>query len=350
MRNLFLFLFLIPVSLFAQLDRIRLDMSETEFRKAVPEATRNLEAESGWIEDTGSVNCMTGAIAWRIYNDSIQAFYFTSETVQGPSEQFPKVDSAAIHELKMKADRLRSTLELVHGKPRVVYNECMTCATTMDNPFVYFAEWVFPGNGSITIVVSIVQPLGAGINKEYKPDRNSETYEMFFHIKSNSIYTKTKYDVGKSATEFLQLHPEYEPQAKFTHNHFYSIKDTATNNYSNWQIIFIDDELTYIEYNSWMGSNYGENDIEAFHAGKNRADELLDTAKKLHGRPSLSKNSTPKEYVVHTDYLTYNNDYMESEWKEKEGIASMSFVEYGGGKHVGTTFHIQYTFERGRKQ
>lgn len=350
MRNLLVLAFLIPLALDAQLNRIKLDMTEAEFRMAIPEAKRNLEAESGWIEDTGSVNSMSGAIAWRIYNDSIQAFYFTSETVQGPSEQFPKFDSSAIHELKVKADRLRASLELVHGKPQMHYNECMSCATMMDNPFVYFAEWVFPGNGSIVIVVSLVLPLGTGINKDYEPERKSETYELFLHVKSNSTYTKTKYDVGRSATEFLQMHPEYEPQAKFTHNHLYSIKDTATNNYSNWQFIFIDDQLTYIEYNAWLGSNYGDNDIEAFHAGKKKATELLAEAKVLHGRPSSSENITPKEYFVHTDYLSYSNEYMNMQWHEKEGTATMEFEEYGGGKHVGTTFHIQYIFERGKKK
>jgi hypothetical protein len=350
MRNVFTLLCLIPLVAHAQLDRIRVNMTEQEFVKAVPEAKRDLEAESGWIEDSGSVASMNGWIHWRIFNDSIDAFYFASETVEGPSEQFPSVDSTAVHDLKVNADRVRLSLELTHGKPRVFYNECMSCATMMDNPYVYFAEWILPGNGSIVLLVTIEQHFGDRVDSAFAPMRKAETYKFFMHITASSLGLKSKYDVGRPVTEFLQLHPEYETSVLFVRFHTYNMKDTAARGNSGWKFIFFDGVLTYFEYNGWFGSNYGDNDVAAFDAAKKKATQLLADAKGANGKPGSVVSNVPKEYTVHLDYLEYRNQYIKAEWKSKNGPTSLEFEEYGGGKHVGTTFHIHYVFERSGKK
>lgn len=348
MRNLICILLLLPCALKAQLDRIKLDMTEAEFQKAVPEALRDFDAESGWVKDSASAAGIQGGVQWRFYRDTVVAYHFTSVTATGPSEQYPGVDSSKVHRMKMSADAIRRGIETAHGTPAKLYNLPLTAPNPMNNPLVYLAEWIDEKDRMIRITIAAKSIGGNRINgPAFGSAPKLESYEMYIAVTMRSTHTYLRYSIGQSAATFFQSNSNLLDQAKFRDNHIYTISDSTVSNNAHWNFIFVKDQLAMMEYGAYIST---QSDIitgnEAYSTARRQTEKILAQGKKACGKNDTVSNRMPEKYQEHSLAVAYSEIWLYCDWIPKEGYAVLQLMEIGGGKNPATVFAISFYYER----
>ncbi len=226
-------------------------MPEAEFMKTLPEAKRNYEAEAGWLNDSSAtMNKLIGRARWKIERDTVVDYYFVTESVNGPSADYPKTDSSGVHEMKESAEILRRKIELAHGKPVRLINKPLTIDDPLSVGIVYLAEWVLSGNQNMRICITAPFETRNQINAPMSNsiDKKAESYELYVSVNARSTFTKMQFDIGKPVGDFLVVHPALKGQSTFTQYHVYTIPDSATCENAEWNFIFRTGVLTYFEY------------------------------------------------------------------------------------------------------
>jgi len=348
MRKLFLCLLFIPALANAQLDRVKTDMTEQEFMKAVPEAKRDYDAESAWVKDSADAVGVHGGVQWRFYRDTIVAYHFTSQPASGPSEKFPGVDSSGVHHMKASADAIRKGFEITHGKPEKLWNVALTDPNPMDNAVVYLAQWNDNDNRIIRITIIA---RGADNNSINAPVISSvprlPTYEMNIVVTMPAQDTYLRYGIGQSAATFFLSNSHLLDQAKFRNNRIYTISDTSISSNAHWKFIFVKDQLATMEYSAYLGTEYGKKkDDEAFTAARIITNDIFSQAKKTFGKNDTLSNRMPDKYKDHARAVEYNEIWFYGGWLPKNGYAVLQFLEIGGGKNPATTFAITFYYEK----
>lgn len=348
MKKFLLFFLFLPVCTFAQLDRVKMDMTELEFINAVPEATRDYDAESAWVKDSATSVGIRGGVQWRFYRDTVVAYHFTSKSASGPSENFPFVDSSKVHRMKESANAISKRFEIEHGKPDQLRNVALTSPNPMNNAVVYIAEWRKPDNTIIRITV--VAQLGPE-NRINAPVVSSvpsfQNYEMNIVVTMRGQDTYLREGIGQTTAIFFLSNPHLLEQAKFRSNHIYTISDSAISANAHWKFIFVKDELVMMEYGAHLGTEYGKkNDDEAYAVARKQTTDIFSQGKKTYGKNDTLANRMPDKYREHSRTVAYSEIWFYGDWLPRGGYAVLQLMEIGGGKNPATTFAITFYYEK----
>lgn len=348
MKINFLLLFLLPTLAFAQLDRLRGDMSEEEFRIQIPEAKRDLEEDSGWLDVRDSINGITGRSTWRIYDDTVTAYRFTSKKAQGPTHNFPKYDSTEAHKMRESADALRRKMELSLGKPSKLYNVSFTASNPMDNPIYYLAEWKMPNNEIVRITLMIDIILNNTPKNNAPPLGNaSEWYQLAVSIDHANLFTSMSYSLGKSANDFFLKYPALEKQASFLAKHTYFINDSALSPHATWKFWFYSGKFGRMEYFAFVGKSHGVTSVEgAYPMIVERTNDILTQGNKGFGSPDSLVNTMPKQYPHREQQPTATDHMVYSRWYgDHEEITFQVYERYGGKAEGEFTLAVYFVYK-----
>jgi hypothetical protein len=344
---LFSFLFL-PFAMQAQLDRVRTDMTEAEFIKAVPEAVRDYDKEAAWVHDSVEVAGISGEATHRFYRDTVVAYHFTSKSVHGPSEEYPRGDSTNVHRMKSSAEAIKKVFEIEHGKPQQFWNTSLTAPNPMNNAVVYLAQWSDSKDQIIRISI-IAQSVHA--NHINGPAISSvppfESYELNIVVTMPAKDTYSRYGIGQPSEVFFLANSALLEQGSFRNNHIYSIVDSATSPNAHWTFVFVKDQLATMEYSAYIGSQYGANDdATSYSLARTQALKIHAQSKKTLGKNDTLDNHMPDKYTVHARNVAYSEMWFYGDWIPKGGYAVLQLMEIGGGKNPATTFAVTFYYEK----
>lgn len=350
MRELFIALSLLPVTMYAQLDRIRPNMTETEFVTAFPQAQRNFAEEAYWTGGADTVNDIEGSSLWLMFNDTVDAYRFLSVKVQGPSKDYPNVDSASVHKMKLCLDKVRAALEAEFGKPETFRNIPLQYVGTQGINRAYSVVWTFPGKDDY-IQISISTDLSSGNNINAPGKFNvveSQSYEMRIEVAHRSDYTMLWYELGKSSDRFFTIYKNF--RVPLIRDRVYTMKDTATSSNAGWIVKFTSNQLVSFSYSATTGTGYkSKSDAEAYSKLKEKGVQLLKEAEKGYGQTDSLSNLTTPKYKPHNRQLVYQVTHLYARWITPEGKIKLNFEEHGGGKNPDVTFEVRVEFERSDK-
>lgn len=337
-----------PMIGFAQLDRIRPDMAEKDFEKALPEAHRDYNAEAHWVSRPDSVKEIAGNTLWRIYRDTITNYKFISVKARGPSKQYPIADSTEVHRMKAVLDMVRVDLEKQFGNARQHYNIPLRSVGNNGLSIAYAARWMFADGTFINLSISTDFSTGNYINAPGKfvvPE--SEDYEMRIEITHRTSWTRLKYQLGVTSTEFFMKFPSITGDAKAMREHHYVLSDTATSNNAGWKFIFYGDTLAQMSYHAYYGTSYGaKSDADAYLRLKEKTNSIHKDGVRAFGKADSLSDQLMQQYVMPTLQNAYSQYHFYADWTEPGGLVILNFMEIGGGKNPDITFIINLFYER----
>jgi|GEM_PF-1668074 len=358
--NRFLFLMLLlPSVVSAQLDRFSASMNETEFQKRYPEAKRDYEAESYWLNTWDTLSGSVGTSRWKILNDSVSEYYFTSLKAEGPSQNFPDFDSTYVQKMIVSAQKLTKDLEIIIGKPTDFQRKSIIQNTRVksenaaaDHPYygLYFAQWKM--KDSSVIIIRVAHEISNANN----PNPNvlqagslKLTYSYYFEVNVSSSVANTKFPfcVQESRGDLLHRKPRIQTGNTNEGLHQYLIvdKEISVKYPASWKFIFRSGVLVEMTYMSVNGRSYGdESEFIAYNSSKYRAEQLLAEGTKSLGKPDTVTNRITPEYEPRDVSVSYKYMYLETAWKTPQGWVYLFLDELGGGKEEYTRFSVRVSF------
>jgi hypothetical protein len=358
-RFLFLFLFL-PAVIHAQLDRFSPTMSETEFQKRYPEAKRDYEAESYWLNTWDTISGSTGTSRWKIVNDSVCEYSFTSLKAEGPSSNYPDFDSTRVQRMLVSAQKLTKDLETIIGKATVIHRKWIIENTrakpdssthgVTDHPYygLYFAQWKMKDSSVITVRVAHELINGNRVNAPGKESlKLTNSYYLEINVTSSAANSKFPFCIDQSRADLLHRKPRIQTTNANEGWHQYSIIDNEISaKYSaSWKFIFRSGVLIEMNYMSVNGRMYGdESEFIAYNSSKYRAEKLLAEGYKSLGNPDSVTNRIVPEFEQRDFSVSYKYIYLETAWNTPQGWVYLFFDELGGGKHENTRFSVRVSF------
>lgn len=358
--NRFLFLILLlPSVLNAQLDRFSPSINEVEFQKRYPEAQRDYLAEAYWLNTWDTLSGSSGTSRWKIINDTICEYYFTSLKAEGPSPNYPDFDSTRVQRMIVSAQKLTKGLENLIGKTTVfqwksiIQNTRVKSGNSVaDSPYygLYFAQWKMQDSSEITIRVTYE------ISNANNPNPNvlqsgslklTYTYYLQVNVTSSAANSKFPFYVKESRGDLLQRKPRIQTGNPNEGMHQYLIVDSeiSVKYPASWRFIFRSGTLIEMSYMSVNGRSYGdESEFIAYNSSKYRAEKLLAEGMKSLGTPDTVTNKITPEYVPRDVSVSYKYMYLETAWKTPQGWVYLFLDELGGGKEEFTRFSVRVSF------
>ncbi len=359
MRRIIFLLFLFPLVANAQLDRFSSSMNETEFQKRYPEAKRDYQAEAYWLNTWDTLSGSVGTSRWKILNDSVSEYYFTSLKSEGPSPNYPDFDSTRLQKMIVSAQKLTMDLENLIGKPTgfqrksIIQNTRVKSGNSVaDSPYygLYFAQWKMQDSTEITIRVA------HEISNANNPNPNvlqsgslklTYTYYLQVNVTSSAANSKFAFCVHQSRGDLLQRKPRIQTGNPNEGMHQYLIVDNeiSVKYPASWKFIFRSGILVEMSYMSVNGRSYGdESEFIAYNSSKYRAEKLLAEGMKSLGTPDTVTNKITPEYTPRDVSVSYKYMYLETAWKTPQGWVYLFLDELGGGKEEFTRFSVRVSF------
>ncbi len=359
MKKLLTFLALWPALLYAQLDRVRMDMSELDFVKAFPEASREYEAESFWLNAWDTIEGTAGNSMWRILADTVTQYNFRSPKVNGPSYRFPDVDSVKVHNMRVSARQLTLKLKKYYGEPSVVQEKKIVVAASepgtndgvvtslVSTHDVYFAQWNFSDGRIISVIVSAQVPLIKSITPAHGITAGTETseqYEFTVTVTRSSTDLPWKFQVGRGVTEMSQRNPRLQAVVSKSLVHIYTFPDKELSGTAGWKFVFQKNTIINMQYYTANGLYYGDQSTEGSYSQcKYRAEKLIAEGQKSLGKPDSMYNVMTPEYNPFNMETKYQYPYLYAEWRQAGGTIYLIFDELGGGKE-GVRFSVRINY------
>lgn len=342
---------LAPLLLHAQLDKIQPGMSEEAFNQKKTGAVRSLEKEEYWIPSIDSIGDFSGESRWKISNDSVREYYFRSNTVCGPSLNFPKLDSTAVHNMKVELEKIKGLLQAKLGAPFMYVNSPLTSFPASEKNFTcYRAEWMLPNGNKVALNVSNVLQINAPNGPAHQKEPTCESYFLTISIQEVTAYTKLKFGVGMSGSEFNKAFPVQGKLLRNPNLHVYSLLDPATCSNAGWVFEFTDNKLSSFQYSAYYGTGYSaKSDEEAYFKLKDPTERLVTEGKAAFGKPDTMSNALVNIYTVGDRQWTFNINDLYCTWQTKTGTVLLTYIERGGGKNPATTFELNVSYKEGTR-
>jgi hypothetical protein len=352
--NRFLFLIsLLPSVVSAQLDRFSPSMSETEFQKRYPEAKRDFESEAYWLNTWDTLSGTAGMARWKIVNDSVREYVFTSLKAEGPSRNFPDCDSTRVQKMIVSAQKLTNDLENLIGKATVLQRKSIienTRNSANENPYygLYFAQWKMKDSSVITIRVAYELSNGNKINAPAQPAlKLTNSYYFEVNVSSSAANSKYPFCILQSRGDLLHRKPRIQTGNgnDGVHQYYIDDKEIAAKFPSKWKFLFKSGVLIEMNYMCVNGRSYGdESEFIAYNSSKYRAEKLLAEGIKSLGNPDSITNRIIPEYEQRDFSVSYKYIYLETAWNTPQGWVYLFFDELGGGKQEFTRFSVRVSF------
>lgn len=345
-RFLSLILILFPAILQAQLDRIRLAMTEQEFTSSFPEAKRDYDAEAYWVSKPDTFE-VPGNSLWRIYRDTVSNYRFNSASVHGPSAQYPYADSSGVHELRIFLQDFYKELEATFGKPSRLVNIPFDSVGRNSHSSAYSALWTFGGNRYISISLSTDLSTGNFINAPGKYTViEAASYELTIDITQRSELTNEVFDIGESVSSFYKINRDIQKPTDAGWSKIYRINDSLTSGNAHWKFTFHSDTLLSFSYSAYYGTPYGaKNDANAYLRMKEKTKNIYKDGVRAFEEHDSIYNQMTLGYVMPELQVNYSKTHFYSRWSQPQGTVILNFMEAGGGKNPDIVFMIRADFE-----
>jgi hypothetical protein len=338
---------LLPLTVFAQLDKIRPGMTLDEFRKQFPAAVPDVNGMTSWVNGKDSLQGMSGHVTYLIRRDTVFRYQFLSEEVPGPGPEFPKADSAQTTRMMAIARTLVSHYTDLFGSPAEM--STLPLSKTAPNEkldvFVLNATWKLRG-GVVRILVH-----RAGTDEERnminatmdrrKPGFHYYTFQVV--AEGTGMEIRSEFGTGISSVDFRNTHPALASQVKAHPDRY--VMDSET---GEWKFWFVDNRLKGFTMNAYDGLAYrSKSNEQAYSELRKIALKLEAEANKLYGEKSPETPDSPKDYPARKPSATYYSEiHYDVRWMPKEGgELRITLREHGGGKSSTPVFHLEVLFQ-----
>jgi hypothetical protein len=347
---LFLFSFyLFPVTLSAQLDRIKPGMTLAEVKHNFPGLKPNASAMSSWVYSKDSVEGIKGSSEYVISKDTELRYGFTSNIVSGPCKAYPDLKSENYSHLMKAAVSIHSSYTSLYGPPAEYKVQPELADDSSQMPVnVFYAKWK---HGANELSVTVSRP---GKNKRPEingPPPSTEDLKpgCKYTLEIVSIGTGNTYQKscgnGITGQTFKELHPGLAAQVE-NHPDSWVADDTISSKYGDIEFTFEGKRLDSYSIDITDGPSYSHKSDTAYSILSKRAIELYNQAKKIHGKPDTLINKVFATYPGKRSRIYHRTTYFAAEWKIEDKKLYIIFDESSGGKQFEPIFHITVFYGR----
>lgn len=347
-KNLLVLVLLLPFFLNAQLDRLHPGMSFEEFHKKFPTAVPDLEAMSSTIYKTDTVLGIVGESRYVAVKDSIKRYGFRSVVVQGPSEEFPKADSADYIRLVRAAEELAGHYTDMFGVPTKQGKKLNPRISIGGDLNSFYAIWQKP-DADIRVTVRKEIENGNMINapaadpREKKKKGSNYVLEVFAEGKWTKL--RIDFEIGITKNQFRALMPALASQVKDFPD-CWMMQDTLGGRDSEWHFWFVESKLAGFSFDSYNGNLYGSTNKAAYAILLNKAKQLADEEQKSYGPPTVLQAPPTDAYApvkkVPTAFF-FDDIYYNAEWEMSKGKMLFIRLHESGGKGE-SSLHLEVYF------
>jgi hypothetical protein len=329
-------LFIVPLSLFGQLDKLHQGMSLQDFRKNFPSAVPDLQAMTSSIYKEDTLLGIEGQSQFIAVKDSVNQFLFHSINYSGPSAEFPKADSSELIKLLRAAQELTGHYSDIFGSPTEQKTNSPRSSSN-ESGNVYIASWKKPeGMVMVTVhkVIEIENNINAPVTEVRDKKKKAASYVMDIQAGGKWSKLRIDFEIGITKNQFRALMPALASQVKDFPD-CWMMNDTLAKRDTEWHFWFVENGLAGFSYDCYAGDNYG---------GTNKAcySILLKKAKQFQMEEEKSYGQTTTLQVPSTDAYTplkkipnaffYDDVYYNAEWEMDKGKKLLIRLHENGGK------------------
>lgn len=337
---------LLPLSVSAQLDKIRAGMTLDEFRKQFPAATPDVNGMTSWVNGKDSLQGMSGHATYLIRRDTVFRYQFLSDEVPGPGPQFPKADSSQSTRMMAVARTLLSHYTDLFGTPAEMNSLPLgkPAANEKLDVFVLAATWKLKGS-----VVRILVHRSGTEQEHNMINAPVDTRKQGFHYytfqviaEGTGMEVRSEFGNGISSAEFRNAHPGLAPQVKQPPERW--IMDSES---GEWKFWFTNNRLKGFAMDAYDGEAYRSPSTETAYAElRTLALKLQGEAEKQYGGATSATASFPSSYPSRKPSNNYySEECYQAKWKTAAGELTILLDEHGGGKYSSPVFHLEVMFE-----
>ena len=321
MNKLKFLLLLLPLTSFAQLDKIKPGMTLAEVKKNFPGLKPDISAMSSWIYAVDTVQGLKGVTEYVIRQDTLLRYDFTSNIVSGPCKSYPDIKSEKYRQLLNEATKLYNQYATFYGKPVEYFTESgLIDDTNHNSENVFYAKWK-AGNNELSITVSLP-------DKNKKPEMNGPPPTVE-EMESGCKYTLEVLSIGTgnifqkycgngiTGQTFKQQHPTLAPQIE-NHPDAWMVADTLTSKAGNWEFTFEGGHLDSYSLDINDGQEYYHKTDTAYSLLRKRTLALKIQAEKKYGKPFKLVNKMFDKFSGGGGKFYQKNIYFAEEWKMED--------------------------------
>ncbi|HET6992003.1 MAG TPA: hypothetical protein VFJ43_11795 [Bacteroidia bacterium] len=345
-KIVFALLFILPVSLFAQLDKLHQGMSLQEFHKNFPSAIPDLQAMTSSIYKQDTLLGIVGESQYTAVKDSVNQYLFQSINYSGPSSEYPKADSSEYLKLLRAAQELTGHYSDIFGTPAEKKSSSpRSSVDELGNQAVYMVSWKNPDGAVMIIVHRVIENenyINAPVNDTKDKKKKSANYAM--EIRANGKWSKLRIDfeIGITKNQFRALMPMLASQVKDFPD-CWMMNDTLAKRDTEWHFWFVENGLAGFSYDCYAGDNYGSTNKATYPILIKKAKQMQDEEEKSYGRPTTLQAPATDAYVPIKkipNAFFYDDVYYNAEWEMDKGKKLFIRLHENGGK--GETFlHLE---------
>src|SRR6185295_6127451 len=205
----FIGIFISPLFLFAQLDKIHPEMSLAEFRAVFPKAVMDGTGAKERVLTTDSIYGASGLATYTFYRDTITQYSFTSDALSGPSQKYPGADTNGVSKIMAAARALYQELVLKFGAPSEKYSTSyLFPQKTTSETSVFGAKWRVKGG---VIIIKVKEFDGDSSKDKNNKFHSGPTGFYYLNVEalSNTKSLSPQFNMGFSKSEFRKKYPAY---------------------------------------------------------------------------------------------------------------------------------------------
>ena len=350
-------IFLCPLAVLAQIDKIKPRMSVSDIRQLFPKAVPDSGYMTSGIYSTKPLVWIKGGADIEFMRDTVISYDFVSDLIAGPCARYPRADSFPYSVLMNAVRKLYSDYNLRYGKPDVYYVVPEFAPNTnKELASVFHAEWK---KSFINILLDVGR---YGTKKGFERMSKMPYYEDLpdgCHY-TMELKTKGKGDkfpesgcIGMTADEFNKIYPEEAESVNVLARRKDSWRagDTGVLHQSFWTFTFVKGVLNSYGFQIYFESQNQKKCSNAFSLMRNRALVFLAEAEKAYGKPDTIISSMPDKFRANSVKKFYKREYLNVEWKLKTGNLYIYFSDWSVGKVPFPEFHlgVDYVDETAKK-
>lgn len=350
-KLLLLFAFFLPLFLCAQLDKIRPGMSIAEFRQQFPGAVHDYGAMTSYVYANESQASVKGVATYTLSHDTVSSYWFQSQRVDGPCENYPAADSSECTRLLTAARILAGHYTDLYGDPREKNTQSLLHPGGAANEVnVFYSKWKTANDELIVVVhrpgkTAEISAANAYVKANAK-EENSCSYVLEVITTGKGRELRSEFGNGYSIEEFKKWQPSLASQIKIFPD-CWSVADETTAKNGKWLFRFSNEELASFSFELYDGVNYGRATEQAYAALRERVMQLNSEANAQFGAADSSSAVMPEKYKAQKslkNYYSLTNYY--SRWKKDGKIIELEMNEDGGGKQGEPVFRLEVHCEK----
>ena len=344
---------LVSVSGFAQINLLHSGMTITEFHQKFPKAIPDIDAMTCTVYGTDTMAAQIGKEQFTLVHDTVKDYFFQSELVSGPSNDFPKADSSDYSKMMVSVRDVYNHYVDMFGVPDEMKTHSPVVPKKMVvDPNVFYAHWKIPdGEIKINVLPEDISQSENEINAPDREDKKLKSCNYVFEIYASGKGGKLRgeFEIGSTSNQFRSLVPWYASQVK-SFPDCWMVADTLGGADANWKFWFVDNSLSGFAYDTYNGDAYGKANASAYPILIAKAKAMEADAEKQFGKPTTLVSPATNEYVPLKkipNQFFYDDLYFNAEWTMDSDKSFFIRLHENGGKGP-AFFHLEVYF--GKRQ